>query len=149
MKTSLTRTITGLFAFLFLLNFKAFADVPEALHGTWVIDPETTMVEAKKSPTWSPMMEQMIPALLQRMSSLSMVFTADQLIMKDGENEDIGSAKLIKTEKNKHTIQTKNDKRGEEVNITITVLESGPISITSEQQKNMEMFFWKKAPPAK
>ena len=149
MKTSLTRTITGLFAVLFLLNAKAFADLPKVLHGDWVIDPETTLAETKKLPTWSPMMEQMIPAMVQQMARFTIVFTKDQLIMKNGQDAEAGSARLIKTEKNQHLIATTSGTSGEEINITVTVLESGSMCIASEKRKNMEMFFWKKAPPAK
>jgi hypothetical protein len=119
-----------------------FAEMPEALSGTWVIDSEGTTEFMKTSPKYDEKAAKYLPKIITRMSKVTYTFENDQIVAKMGDKEKALDVTHLKSEGNTHTFEsTIGDKT---MTITATINDKGQLNIKNSASNDGDYFLWKK-----
>ena len=136
-------TMAGL---ILLTGSTAFADMPEALKGDWVIDAPASEVHMQTSPKWKPEDAQYLPMIMNRMAQVRYAFAGDTITVSMRGKQQPLPVTLAKSEDKRWIFE---GLAGEQtVTLTVSLNEAGNMNIRSSATDDMDYYLWKRAETA-
>lgn len=139
-------SLTVLFALTFTqpLYAEESADtkIPQKLHGSWIIDQEASVKNAKASPKWKAEDEKKLPMMMKMLSSMSFTFTEDKLTTVMGTHKDQADVKLLSGKDSQYKIEFTS--RRETKTFKAMITKDGKLNISAEENNDMNYLIWKK-----
>lgn len=122
-----------------------FAEMPDELKGSWVIDEAATTEFMKTSPEWKTDNAKFIPSILKRMSQVVYLFEGDTICVSMRGKTQTLPVTLKETRAEKYLFETQ--VRNETVTMTVSFVDADTINIRSSSSDDMLYYLWTRGTP--
>jgi len=119
------------------------SEIPEKLHGAWIIDVEASAKNMKNNPKFKAEDEKRLPMMMSMLSKMSMKFTKDKLIVSMGSMNQNADATLISEKGGECQIKLQPEK-GNSTELKATFTKAGKLNLSDGKGDMMNYVIWKK-----
>ena len=120
----------------------AWAEMPNELKGSWILDAPATEEHLKTSPQWKAEDAKFLPTILKRMSQFLFGFEEDAIVSTMRGRQQVIPVEL--KEKSGHTYVFEGKVRDQTITLTVSFVDDRTISIRSSASDDMDYFLWKR-----
>ena len=123
----------------------SWAEMPDALKGSWILDTAATEKYMQTSPKWTPEDAKYLPMILKRMSQAVYEFKENAFIVSMRGKTQTLPIILKHSEKQKYIFEgTLGDQT---MTLTASITDEGNLNVRSSATDDMTYYLWKRGQP--
>ena len=121
---------------------EAWAEMPDELKGSWVLDASATEEHLKTSPRWKAEDAKYLPTVLKRMSQFLFEFEESAIVSTMRGRQQIIPVVLKENSGNGYVFEGR--VRDQSLTLTVSFVDDQTINIRSSASDDMDYFLWKR-----